>query len=56
MFLREPQLPKNNRKNNRPPWDPRLPEIGTGAPTSQYASNTVRISNVRASQCGGVCE
>ena len=90
-----------------PPWDPRLPEIGTGARTSQYASNTVppattsilllrpgyaerlreynlgggfcqfhwyriivphcpprllavesdtvRISDVRASRCGGVC-
>ena len=32
-----------------PPWDPRLPEVGTGARTSQYASNTVRISDVRAS-------
>ena len=31
-----------------PPWDPRLPEIGTGARTSQYASNTVRISDVPA--------
>jgi len=42
----------------RLPWDPRLPEIGTGvgARTSQYASNTVRISDVRASRCGGVCE
>ena len=27
-----------------PPWDPRLPEIGTGAQPSQYASNTVRKS------------
>ena len=34
-----------------PPWDPRLPEIGTGARTSQYASDTVRISDVRASRC-----
>ena len=43
-----------------PPWIPgcpgRLPEIGTGARTSQYASNTVRISSVCASRCGGVCE
>ncbi len=39
-----------------PPWDLRLPEIGTRARTSQYASNTVRISDVRASRCGGVCE
>ena len=28
-----------------PLWDPRLHEIGTGARTSQYASNTVRISD-----------
>ena len=39
-----------------PPWDPRLPVIGTGARTSHYAFNTVRISDVRASRWGGVCE
>ena len=39
-------------------WDPRLrlPEIGTGARASQYTSDTVRISDVRASRCGGVRE
>ena len=33
-----------------PPWDLRLSEIGTRARTIQYASNTVRISDVRASR------
>ena len=48
--------------SERPPspsWDPRLPETAPEHYTdraSQYASDTVRISDVRASRWGGVCE